>query len=352
MKISIVNSNKNNICVGTGLVALDVILNGKPETPPKLHTGGSCGNVMAILAYLGWNSYPVARLALNEATKEIVKDLTKWNVNTSLISKTNDGSTPIIIHRILKDKQGLPKHKFEFKDPETFAWLPGYKPVLRKDVDSISAKLPEARVFYFDRYNRGAIDLAKANKKNGALIFFEPSSIHDEKSFRECLAIADIVKFSNDRIPNYSKLFPISEAPLEIETRGAEGLQYRYSISKKSKTWQKIKSFKLDEIKDAAGAGDWCSAGIIFEICRSNRSPFIKSDPALIESALQYGQLLGALNCAFDGARGMMYQVEKKEFDAAINNLLKQNKPSLSGFSFSEQHSSIPRKPIKVSSLY
>src|SRR5687768_16063076 len=112
--------SSKEICIGTGLIALDVILNGKPETPPKFYAGGSCGNVLSVLSYLGWSSYPIARLAKNDATKEIEKDFKKWEVKTNLISKTKEGSTPIIIHRILKDKKGNPKHRFEFKDPETF----------------------------------------------------------------------------------------------------------------------------------------------------------------------------------------------------------------------------------------
>jgi fructokinase len=269
-----------------------------------------------------------------------------------LISKSNDGSTPIIIHRILKDKSGLPKHKFEFKDPDTSAWLPSYKPVLKKDVHLILGKQPLANVFYLDRYNRGAIDLAKANKELGATVFFEPSSISDENLFEECLKISDIVKFSNERIPNYSELYPVSQTTLEIETLGSEGLRYRYSPDKIVKSWKKVPAYKTNRVLDAAGAGDWCSAGIIYTLKNSDSLSFHKADIKEIEASLKYGQILGAINCAFDGARGLMYEVEKEELENTINVLMKEDYLDLDKISFSKRKLTSKRKPIKISSLY
>jgi len=63
-----------------------------------------------------------------------LSDLNKWNVKTNMISTTDDGSTPIIIQRIKKDKNGSPIHRFEFRDPDDGSWLPSYKPVLSADV--------------------------------------------------------------------------------------------------------------------------------------------------------------------------------------------------------------------------
>ena len=57
------------------MVALDVILNGNPLSKPKLQAGGSCGNVLTILSFLGWKSFPIARLSKNSGTKSIVQDL-------------------------------------------------------------------------------------------------------------------------------------------------------------------------------------------------------------------------------------------------------------------------------------
>ncbi len=310
-------------CVGTGLVALDVILNGSPSTPAKLCAGGSCGNVMSILAFLGWNSKPIARFSENTASKNLFEDFKKFEVDTSLISLSNDGATPIIIHRILKDKYGKAKHKFEFKVPHTNIWLPSFKPVLASKVNNIIDKQPFTNVYYFDRVSRSSIELAKFYKSKGALIFFEPSSISDSKQFVECLEVADILKYSNDRISNYSELYPEPKVPLEIETLGKEGLKYRRK-SNIRKDWKKIKPFNIENPVDAAGAGDWCSAGIINEICGHGYNLFDKIEESIIERALTIGQAFGGINCMFDGARGVMYNMDLESFikstEALVNN--------------------------------
>ena len=60
--------NLRPVAVGTGLLALDVIVNAETEGPPQCFAGGSCGNVLTILSYLDWNTFPVARLSQGLAT--------------------------------------------------------------------------------------------------------------------------------------------------------------------------------------------------------------------------------------------------------------------------------------------
>ena len=310
--------SKKPICWGTGLVALDVILNGSPSTPPKLTAGGSCGNVMTILSYLGWSSYPVARLKNNSASEEISFDLERWGVKTDFVYKEPTGSTAIIIHRILKNKKGQSVHRFEFRNPNTGAWLPGYKPFLSKEVPELVKRMPTPNVYYFDRINRAAIDLAREAKNQGAVVFFEPSSIGDPRLFEECLQTTDIIKFSNERIPEYKTQFKKSKVYLEIETLGKEGLNFRCTKSHSSK-WTLVKPFIISDLIDSAGAGDWCTAGIIDDLCREGFSAFKKKGIRQIKLGLLRGQVLGAINCFFDGARGIMYNVEKSIVNAISN---------------------------------
>ncbi|MBC9813942.1 carbohydrate kinase [Crocinitomicaceae bacterium CZZ-1] len=310
-----------NVCLGSGLVALDVIVNGNPSTPAKLCAGGSCGNVLSILSFLGWKSSPIARLSNNNASENLLNDFKKFNVNTSLISCTSDGSTPIIIHRILKDKFGNPKHKFEFKIPETGVWLPQYKPTLKTAVDSIINEEPTANVFFFDRISRSALNLAKYYKSKGALIVFEPSSMKNDKAFQEALALANIVKFSHERIANYDTEFPQPMCDLEIQTLGKDGLKYRLKASK-SNLWKLIPPFLIEGVIDTAGAGDWCTAGIISKLGHKGVKSFFDSGLNEIENALNFGQALGAVNCIFFGARGMMYNLTPNMLENYISELI------------------------------
>jgi sugar/nucleoside kinase (ribokinase family) len=317
-------------CIGTGLVALDVIVNGNPNTPAKVCAGGSCGNVLSILSFLGWDSKPIARLADNNATESLCEDLTRFDVNTSLISKSEDGSTPVIIHRILKDKFGNPKHKFEFKVPETGAWLPQFKPVLKISVNSIIEIQPTTEVFFFDRVSRSSLDLARYYKAKGALIVFEPSSIKNDNSYLEALELANITKFSNERVAYFDKDFPEPISDLEIQTLGKDGLKYRLKSSNKNE-WTTIPPFLLNEVVDTAGAGDWCTAGIISQLGNSGAKSLLEANQVEIDSALNFGQALGALNCLFFGARGMMYKFDYATVQKYTNELLSKKSVEIKG---------------------
>jgi len=318
---------KKSVCIGAGLIALDVVINGNPNIPLKLFAGGSCGNVVTILSFFNWDSFPVARLKMNDASKKLLDDLSDWKVNTSLITMTPDGSTPIIIQRIKRDKNGNAIHTFQFRNPENGEWLPAYKPVLHSEVNYIIKKSPIPSVFYFDRVNRSSIDLAKYYKGKGAVIFFEPSSMSENKQFEECLNVADIIKFSNERINNYSDLFPDQRVPLEIETLGKEGLRYRFSHQLKSKQWINLTSYKISYVVDAAGSGDWFSAGVISKITTNGLKGFKNRNEKFILKALKYGQALGALNCFFDGARGLMYALNKEQVESLVRKLQRSKTP-------------------------
>jgi fructokinase len=183
-------------------------------------------------------------------------------------------------------------------------------------VSVIENLIPKSDVYYFDRANRGSIELAKIAKDRGAFVFFEPSGYGDPKHFRESVEIADIIKFSNQRLSNYRKLYPNSNALLEIETKGSQGLSFRLN----SDAWVDLEPKTIHDIVDTAGAGDWCSAGIIKII--SSNGPLQNQTQGQIEDALQMGQSFGAVNCLFDGARGAMYQLDSEEFLALAQQIL------------------------------
>lgn len=316
--------NRNLICFGAGLVALDVILNGSPKTLPKLSAGGSCGNVLSILGFLEWRSYPVARLANDQAGAELVLDLKRWDIHTDYISINEEGSTPIIIHRILKDKAGKPVHRFEFRDPVTKSWLPQFKAITKKVAAEVIHQNDNPQVFYFDRMNPGTLELAIHLKSKGTIIFFEPSSAKDLRQFEKFLGVADIVKFSHERIPDYKDRYSSIQCFLEIETLGTEGLVYRSKKSSHPDKWKTISGFQLNTIQDAAGAGDWCSAGIITTLCTEGQQGLYNAGIRQIEKALTFGQALGALNCLYDGARGLMYYYNSRELLSLVTHFLEK----------------------------
>lgn len=299
------------VSVGAGFLALDLLLVGRDRVRAnERYAGGSCGNVLSILSYFDWKSYPVARLGVDHRAKTVLDDLKKSGVDTSFVFRSSSAVTPVVVVRIAERRDGTIGPRFEWRDPESGEWLPRYRPFPKRKAVEVAADLPQARVFYFDRAEQSALIMASAMRKKGAVVFFEPSSCKYDDLFTECLAVSDIVKYSEDRIPRVPRN-PISRSPrLEIQTLGDAGLRYRLKLNSTTPgEWKTLPAFIADPLVDSTGCGDWCSAGVIHKLCRNGREAFLRLDAIAIDQALQYGQALAAVNCQYQGARGPMYQL-------------------------------------------
>lgn len=327
MRHAPVSRNLSPAAVGTGLLALDVIYNAESDGPLQCFAGGTCGNVLTILSYLDWKAFPVARLSPGVAANRVLADLRQWKVSPDFISTEADGSTPIIIQRIGRRPSGQPYHTFSWRCPECGAHLPGYKPVLAGVAQELVESLPSAQVFFFDRVSRGVLHLAKNLSEAGAAVVFEPSGIGDPGLFREAWALADIVKYSHERLRDIADL-ELKHAErervlLEIETLGEDGLRYRSRLPKaKSKSWTTLAPFPVADLKDAAGSGDWCTAGLLSKLARGGQAGLKRTSEAALHQALRYGQALAAWNCGFEGARGGMYEVDLTTFRDQVERIL------------------------------
>src|SRR5437870_1474895 len=82
--------------IGTGLVALDVVIGDSSEVDPILCAGGTCANVLTALAFFSWESYPIARLRSDAASKKVIEDLKHWGVRLDFVSLSDGGSTPVV----------------------------------------------------------------------------------------------------------------------------------------------------------------------------------------------------------------------------------------------------------------
>lgn len=306
------------VCVGSGFVALDLIYVGHgQEKPDFTFAGGSCGNVLTILAFLGWDSVPVIRLKDDTEASQLIADLEKWRVNTQFVRQEETGSTPVVVQRICTSINGDPYHRFEWRSPSTGMMLPRYRPLPQRIALEVSTQLPRPKVFYFDRPAPSALFLAARARELGALIFFEPSSANDPESFAEAVALADVVKYAEDRIEPKQVTATKHRPALEIQTLGSSGLRFRRGGTGNA-TWQKLPSAKVTEFKDASGAGDWCSAGIIHCLTQGGRKAFAGADEERIVHSMNCGQHLAAMNCGYEGARGAMYKISSDK----VNDLL------------------------------
>ncbi len=311
------------VVFGTGLIALDVVINHDHTKQPRLWAGGTCGNVLAVLSYQGWLAFPVGRLNGDTASTIVQRDLRRWGVRLKFASLAPSSKTPVVVHRILKRAGSEPIHRFFWKCPSCGSYLPSYRAVVTSAAKRVVAKLSKPKVVFVDRTSRGAILLAKAGAEHGAMVFFEPSAAGEPSHFRELFRHAHVLKYSGEMGAKLQGLVPTLGPLLEIETLGAEGLRYRSRIPGCTTSgWQRIGAFRTGHIMDMAGAGDWCTAGIIHRLGQKGLSGLLDATAGQLRDALRFGQALAAWNCQFEGARGGMYSVHKGTFRSQVMRIL------------------------------
>jgi len=187
-------------------------------------------------------------------------------------------------------------------------------------VDFVSADIERPSVFFFDRPSRGAINLANTYAAAGSLVVFEPSANAEPALFEAALETADIVKYSDQRL---AAIPPsrVRKRRVEIQTLGASGLRYR-TAQGRSGSWQQLPAIAAPRVVDTAGAGDWCTAGLLTRIGGGGRAALDDTTNVELRDALRYGQALSAWNCRFEGARGGMYEQSPAAFKQEIEALL------------------------------
>jgi fructokinase len=102
------------------------------------------------------------------------------------------------------------------------------------------------------------------------------------------------------------------------------------AVNKKSfkSKYKHLAGYQIQKIIDTAGAGDWCSAGIIHYLNKINFKKLTELNENIIVDALNFGQALAALSCQYEGPRGMMYNISKNNFKKSLRNLIIYNKNS------------------------
>lgn len=296
--------------VGTGLVSLDVVVSADLERAPRLYAGGTCGNVLAILAYFGWDSFPLARLGADQLANKVLRDLKRWKVHCDFLKLPSKAPTPVILERIREDGS----HRFSVTCPDCGHWFPSYRPVTLKAVESVLDDLVDADVFFFDRASPGAIKLAEACSESGTCVVFEPSSVGHPELFRKAVGVSHIVKYACDRLSNLPEIGELPRPMIEIITLGGDGLQLRSRIHGAGRDWHTLPAFSVKTLRDSAGAGDWLTATMIALIERRGFSSLNDLDFSSLRNIIEYAQAASAWNCAYEGARGGMYELDCHEF--------------------------------------
>jgi fructokinase len=309
---------------GTGLIALDLVVGVDPNSPVQSWAGGTCGNVIAILAYLGWKAFPIARMNGDPASNRVRADLRRWGVGLEFTGCGPTSHTPIIVQQIRRASDGSPTHRFSWSCPRCGKRLPAFKAVTQDAVEMVAPSLPGTAVFFMDRLSRAVLTLAARASAEGAVVVFEPSGTSGEKLVAEAIQLAHVVKYSDQRLAAIGSAMQVGSATLvEVQTLGAEGLRYRHRLGKGISTWLHLNAIPAPRLVDTCESGDWCTAGFATKAAAGGQAGMLQGGADGIRRALRYGQALAAWNCGFEGARGGMYAVKREMFRNQVEALLK-----------------------------
>ncbi|MFO0844415.1 MAG: carbohydrate kinase family protein [Gemmataceae bacterium] len=282
------------VVVGTGRLTLDVLVrDGEPRELARAQSGGTCGNVLTNLAYLGWAAYPLADVGDDDPGRRYRRDLDCWGVRLDLVQSYPEQATPVIIHHL---RGG---HEFSSRCPFCGHTLQYYEPVPLERVEARLPRVPRADVYFFDRDSPGSLRLARHCRERGALVVYEPNYAGPDSQLDEALAVADVLKFSHDKLGGLAETRSLAGPRLVIETLGGEGLRF---LDTRVGRWEHQPAFRVPVVRDAGGSGDWCTAGFLHRHWQGDD----------FGEALRFGQALAAWNCAFEGARGGLYRVGRK----------------------------------------
>ena len=311
--------------IGSGIYFLDIIsVRDYPEGPSKRggfiekevlrEVGGTCGNVMTMLSWMGWKAYPEVSLDDSEEGMKIREDLERYGCDPRFVSNTPSGGTSIIwcTHGLTPSGEKrmycrvgspggsrFPKRHFLRRKDEV--------PKFLSELDFVPG------VYFFDSPAAGHRLIAKELGSKGALVYFEPSALEGTPG-RESVEVSDIVKFSSQNIPDvsFTDAYP---GKLFIQTMGSEGLRFRYGGGE----WITLHPVHCGKVVDTEGAGDWTSSAFLSALASAveSKEALFSMDRAeaegIVRRALENAQKTASRSVGFLSSKGMIHALEGKD---------------------------------------
>ena len=301
--------------MGIGSIALDVV-----RTPTEHHyrAGGSAGNVLAILGYLGWNAIGVAPLARDLAGRLVRRDLRRHRVG--LAADPPYQATPVVLVR--PPARDSDPTAFSPHCPACGEPLAGFGPPRAELAEGLTDRLRRhpPQVVYADRASELAARIAGAFRQAGAVSVFAPW-VSGEPGFEAALADADCVFSSRERLPELAEIPLPAQRLLEVQTAGRGGLRWRGRAGG-AVEWRPLPAADAGTPVDASGAGDWVAAVALDLLASAGSAGLAAATAAEVETALAFAQAAAALACTAPGPRGIC--------DALAARDLRQRAASLS----------------------
>lgn len=276
--------------VTAGYMPLDIVTDGSEAWR---RAGGTAGNVAAILSFLGWQAALAGRIGDDPAATELVADLDEAGVGVDLLQRDTDALTTRLVHEIKRDG-----HRYLYKCPRCSQSLPRSRPLTLAQVEHVLAEYFAPTVFFFDRANAATVALAEAYQARGTVVVYEPSTLVNAGLLQRAVAAASVIKGSDERVDFVQSMEFGNPDQLRVVTAGSDGARFSMGDGQ----WQHVGVFSVPVV-DAAGAGDWTTAGLLHHLTRVGQM-----SPKVVSDGLLFGHALAALNCSVPGARGLAEQ--------------------------------------------
>ena len=217
------------LCLLSGNFALDTIVtraypngfvvgnnNKFIETVIAECVGNTCGNVAAILPYLGVQTFPIGHFDLSEQGLQIKSDLKRYGANVRFVENSEKGGTTLLRCTHKRDKM-TGEHTTSFRATSPGSRFPKRRFIRVRDeapafIEALDF-VPD--IFFFDAAEAGLRYLAGELRQRGTLVYFEPEGDADKKKFLKAIEVSDIVKFSHEKVRDLSFVEQCSDKLLD-----------------------------------------------------------------------------------------------------------------------------------------
>lgn len=299
--------------LGAGVFNFDtIVVREYPDGPQKKkfiehvvreEIGGTCGNVMTMLPYLGVETYPLAIFDRSAQGLQMKEDLARYGADTRFVRNEDKGGTTLLRCTHKTEPDGTHTMSFRMTSP-------GSRFPRRKQLGALNGEavafaqtldfVPD--LFFFDDPAAGNMALARELRAKGTVVYFEPEGVDKKVStFLKRVEVSDIVKFSGEKIEDYSftDLFPDK---LFIRTMGKGGLEFRL----RGGSWIHVPAVANDNVVDWEGAGDWTSSAFIAGLLKVT-SPDVRTiSEETVKGILMEAQALASKSVSYMGSKGMI----------------------------------------------
>lgn len=291
-------------CVlGAGFLCVDIIQRqGRREAA----LGGTAANVLSILSKLGRKAVFVSACYDGAWGEWLQAALNARDIDVYPFSKSRTAAPRVI--EVLDERTR--KHHFQTVCPVCGRGLSKVVLPDRAHVkDDLTAHIGRANVFFYDRISPGIREIAARNQNGWN--FYEPNSCRSYRVFLDSLREANILKFSQSRVPQaYTERLAGdlqgSEVQLIIVTMGADGFRFSFrKMDDRLSEWIAVPPKRVENMVDDSGAGDWLTA--VFLHYFLERYPVYSGglDKEALLEMLNTAKEIAALKCSFIGAQGI-----------------------------------------------